>query len=106
MKPFFVWKDKVLKRVDTEKVVCLVTDKNYTKIFLEDETHYEVRSTLTGALEKLPEDVFIQTHRAYAVSIHHIDNIEKESLTVFKNEGIPISKQFYDSVLEKLNIIE
>jgi DNA-binding LytR/AlgR family response regulator len=105
-KPFFVRKDKKLKKVRPEDVVGLATEKNYTRIFLANrETIYMVRSTLSNALKKLPPDMFIKTRRSYAVSVFYIDNIQMDHLEL-PGELIPIGRQYYKSVMEKLNIIE
>jgi DNA-binding LytR/AlgR family response regulator len=73
MKPLFIWQDKTLKKVNPIDVVFLVTENNYTKICFSDKTCYQVRSPLSGIMKKLPQDIFIQTHRAYAVSVFFID---------------------------------
>ena len=64
-----------------------------------------VRSTLSGALSKLPPEIFIKIHRSLAASIYFIEAIDKNQLIV-GGEPIPISKQYYGSILEQLNIIE
>jgi hypothetical protein len=105
LNPFFVWQDKVLKRIDPEMVMCLETQGNYTKIFLSDHTFYMVRSTLSGALKKLPPELFIRIHRSLAVNIYFIDDIAKDQL-IIGGESIPIGKQYYKTSIRKLNIIE
>jgi DNA-binding LytR/AlgR family response regulator len=105
LKPFFVWDNKVLKRIKPEEVMCLVAVKNYTRIYLSNKTQCLARSSLSGALKKLPSDIFIKTHRSCAVSIYFIDNIAKDHLTIGK-ETIPIGRQYYRSFIRQLNIIE
>lgn len=104
-KPFFVWHQKVLISIRPEEVVCLSTEKNYTKIYLSNKTHCMVRSTLSGALKKLPPEMFIKTHRAYAVSIYFIDTIAKDHLTIGEHP-VPIARQYYKSVINQLTVIE
>ena len=105
LKPFFVWQNKMLKKINPEDVICLWTEGNYTKIYLVDKSYYMVRSTLSGALKKLPPDIFIKIHRSFAASVYHIDVINKDHLLV-RDEPIPVGKQYYKSLIEKLNIIE
>jgi DNA-binding LytR/AlgR family response regulator len=104
-KPFFVWHKKKLISIRPEEVMVLSTEGNYTKIFLSNKTHCMVRSTLSGALKKLPPDMFIKTHRAYAVSIYYIDTISKDHLTIGEHP-VPIAKQYYKAVIDQLNVIE
>ena len=105
LKPFFVWQNKALKKINPEDVICLSTEGNYTRIYLADKTFYMVRSTLSGALKKLPPDMFIKIHRSFAASVFHIDSIYKDHLLV-GDEPIPIAKQYYKSLIDRLNIIE
>ncbi|MBZ5856853.1 LytR/AlgR family response regulator transcription factor [Flavihumibacter profundi] len=104
LKPIFIWQDKILKKVDPLEVTFLITEGNYTKICFTDKTCYLVRSTLSGAMKKLPPDIFIQTHRSYAVSVFFIDHIAKDHL-IIGDIAIPISRQYYERVIEQLQII-
>lgn len=105
LKPFFVWQNKILKRVDPRQVICLSAEKNYTKIFLSDKTFYTVRSSLSGALKKLPPEMFIKIHRSLVVSIYFIDDIARDHL-IIGGESIPIGREYYKTSILKLNIIE
>jgi DNA-binding LytR/AlgR family response regulator len=104
-KPFFVWYEKVLKSIDPEQVVCLVTEGNYTKIFLADNTYYMVRTSLAGALKKLPPDVFIRVHRSVAASVFYIDNIDRDHL-IIQGQSLPVARRYYRSAINQLNIID
>jgi|SRR5688572_11557359 DNA-binding LytR/AlgR family response regulator len=105
LKPFFIWHNGVLKRVNPEEVMCLVAVKNYTKIYFSDKTHCMARSSLSGALKKLPPEIFIKIHRSCVVSIYFIDNIARDHLTIGK-ETIPIGRRYYESFIKQLNVIE
>jgi DNA-binding LytR/AlgR family response regulator len=93
LNPFFVWQNKVLKRIDPAQVMCLYTEGNYTRIFLSDETYYMVRSSLSRALKKLPPEMFIRIHRSLVASIYFIDDIPKDHL-VIGGKPIPIGRQY------------
>jgi DNA-binding LytR/AlgR family response regulator len=105
LKPFFVWQNKVLKRIDPEKVMCLSTEGNYTKIFLSDKTYYLVRSSLSRAIKKLPPEMFIKIHRSLVASIYFIDDIARDHL-IIGGEPIPIGRQYYKKAVGQLNIME
>lgn len=105
MKPLFIRQDKVFQKIDLEEVICLYTEGNYTKIFLSDKSYYLVRSSLSKAMKKLPSDIFIKIHRSYVASIYYIDNIARDHLLI-GGEPVPIARQYYKSLMEKLNIIE
>ena len=105
LKPLFVWQNKELKKVNPEDVVCLVTERNYTRICLTNNNFYLVRSSLSATLQKLPPGIFIKIHRSFVASVYHISSIHKDHLVVM-GEGLPIGKQYYAPLLAKLNIIE
>ena len=105
LKPFFVWQNKELKRVNPEDVICLSTERNYTRIYLANNTFYLVRSSLSTALKKLPPDMFIKIHRSFVASVYHISSISKDHLVV-RDEALPIARQYYAYLLAKLNVIE
>ncbi|MBO9204774.1 MULTISPECIES: LytR/AlgR family response regulator transcription factor [Niastella] len=105
MIPFFVWKSKQLLPVNPEDVLFLRAMGNYTEVVLRNYKLFMVRSTLLNALKKLPPELFIKTHRGWAVSILHIVNVEKDTVKVGKT-AIPISRKLYKTVLGQLNVIE
>lgn len=105
LKPVFVWQEKVLHRVNPREIICLVTEENYIKVHFPGDIYIMIRCTLSNALKKLPADMFIRTDRACAVSIFYIDKVYREYL-VIGEQTIPIAKQFYKSVLEKLDILK
>lgn len=105
VKPFFAWQDKMFVKINPQEVICLSTEGNYTRIFLVNRTFYMVRTSLSKALKKLPRDLFIKTHRSYAVSVYQVDCIYTDHLIV-AGEPLPIGKQYYQSLIDKLNIIE
>lgn len=104
-RPFFISQSKVLKRIDPAQVMCLLTVKNYTNICLADETIYMVRSSLSGAVKKLPPDMFVKIHRSTVVSINYIDDIARDHL-IIKGVSMAIGRQYYKTFIKKLNIIE
>lgn len=105
LKPIFIYQDRMLERINPEEVAFLVTEKNYTKIVLPDESWYLVRTTLAGALKKLPSDIFVRVHRSVVVSIYHVNEIHRDHVIIAKR-ALPVGRQYYKSFLSKLNIIE
>jgi DNA-binding LytR/AlgR family response regulator len=105
LKPFFVWKDKKLIRLDPVDVMLLRTTGNYTEIVLSNNTFFLVRTSLSNALKKLPSDLFIKTHRSWAASILYIIHVGREGVKVGEN-NVPIARQYYKEVIEQLNVIE
>jgi DNA-binding LytR/AlgR family response regulator len=107
--PFFirteVKKERVLKKVDPMQVTRLSTVKNYTKIFLTDDTFYPVRTSLVNALKNFPPNMFVKIDRADVVSVFHIDEIAKDHL-MLKGKSVRIARSYYKYVVAGINIME
>jgi DNA-binding LytR/AlgR family response regulator len=104
MKPFFIWHEKLLKRIDPGEVLYLQTKENYTTIYLSDKTSYMIRSSLFGALKKLPGGMYIRIHDSIAVSIYYMDDIARDHL-IIEGVSLPINWRYYDAVIKQLDVI-
>jgi DNA-binding LytR/AlgR family response regulator len=109
LEPFFiridVKKEKILKKVDPMQVTRLSAVKNYTKIFLIDDTFYSVRTSLVNALKYFPPGMFVKIDRAEVVSVFYIDNIAKDHL-IMNGKTVSIPRPYYKYVVGGINIIE
>ncbi|GAO43985.1 LytR/AlgR family response regulator transcription factor [Flavihumibacter petaseus] len=104
MPPIFTWQGKQLYAIKPEEIALLCAEGDYTKVILADNTFFRVKKTLSATLTKLPTEIFIRIHRSYAVSINHIKTLDRQQLAVGEH-FIPISKQYFNSIVEKLNIL-
>ncbi len=103
--PFFIWQNRMLKKIQPEDVIAISTDSNYILTFVTGG-HYMVRSTLAAALKKLPPDLFKRIHQRLVVSVNYVDQIARDHLIIEGNETPqPISRQHYRSFINSLNII-
>jgi DNA-binding LytR/AlgR family response regulator len=104
--PFFIWQDKVLKKIQPEEVIAISSEKNYIRIFVTNNGYYLVRSTLSAALKKLPSDLIKRVHHRLAVSVNYADHIAKDHLQIEGEEKpLPISRQHYQAFISSLNIV-
>jgi len=56
--------------------------------------------------KRLPEDLFLQTHRSFLVNIEKVESVDlKESVIVLGEKQAPISKRNRENVLKRLNWI-
>ena len=79
-----------------KEIDYIESDGNYL-IFFADNKTYKSRSTIKEILEKLPNDIFLQTHRAFVVNKFKVEKYSLKSVVV-KNKTIPISKTFANSI--------
>jgi DNA-binding LytR/AlgR family response regulator len=104
---FFYRKDGLLKQIAIDDIIFLEADNNYTKFQEMNNFHY-IRITLNAALSLLPENKFLRIHRSYAVSLDHIDQLGRESVTftAIPNLELPVSRQYYATFKEKIVILD
>lgn len=103
-KPIFVWQDRTLKRLLPEQIAFLATEKNYTRIFMVDESFFMVRATLANATKALPKDMFIKIHRSFVVSVLHINSIHKDHVEVL-GAPVPVARQYYAGLMKRVSVI-
>ena len=63
-----------------------------------------IRASLSGFIEKLNSDQFFRTHKSYIVNLKNITNIET-NFVLIGDTKIPLSKNYYDDLVKRLNII-
>ncbi len=79
------------------------SDGNYLELYCRNNKKYLVRSTLKDFLNKLPKNIFLQTHKSYSVNVNYINAIEY-SHVIIEEQQIPIGRLFVDTVKKTLHI--
>lgn len=75
---------------------------NYCKLVTERQQLVS-RHTVKQLYLKLPQDQFVQTHRAYVVNVSKIESIhEKEQVVVLPGGEIPIGRSFKEDLYRRL----
>ena len=100
----FVRKDHLLVKIRFDELEWIKAERNYLELHCQDKMHL-IRSTLRDFLDKLPENLFIQVHRSYAVNLKHVSTIEYVSLKV-SNQDIPLGRSYIAPLKERLKIIQ
>lgn len=109
LQSFFVRGTGQFIRIIPEEVLFITVDDNYVQFFTEHTKSEPIRTSLDAVLKKLPQGMFLQTHRSHAAGVKHIYSVSKEMVTFFpdpKNYYIPMSKEFYSAFIKKITIIE
>ncbi len=75
-----------------EDIDYIESEANYLLVYTSNKV-YKCRSTLAQMLEKLPEALFMQTHRAYIVNKSKVEKFNTTHLVV-NGAIVPISKMY------------
>ncbi|MEP6949544.1 MAG: LytTR family DNA-binding domain-containing protein [Ginsengibacter sp.] len=68
--------------------------KDYIQVYITGKSKPIVTLKSLNAFEtKLPQDKFIRVHRSYIVSLHHIDSISKNEISIGE-QIVPIGSIF------------
>lgn len=98
----FIKDDLVYKRIAVSDIFFIQSYRNYLEISVGKGTKHVLRSTLKDFLEQLPADVFVQTHRSYAVNLRFVNSIGGNFVAVGEYE-VPLSREVRQEVIQQLN---
>lgn len=99
-KTIFLRENKKYVQVTIDDIQYIESSGNYVKVLVGTET-ITVRDKISGLLEILPDDEFIQVHKSFAVAIKHIKSVQGNR--IFLGEFvIPIGKVYKIKVNELL----
>ncbi|MBS7787399.1 response regulator [Flavobacterium sp. CYK-55] len=90
-------------KLNIHEILWIKSDGNYLEIktLHKDEL---IRATLSNFIERLNSQVFFKTHKSYIVNLDYMTNLEHNFVTIQQTK-IPIAKNYYDILVEKLNIV-
>lgn len=74
----------------------IASEGNYIIINSNYKT-FKIRSTLKQIMETLPNDIFVQTHRAFVINKYKINKYNTKEV-VINDEHIPISKSYINNL--------
>ena len=96
-----------LRLIKFENIVCVTALKEYSKITTHDSKKYIIRKSLRRWIEILPDENFLQIHRATIINTEFIDRIEiqpdKNYLVYLQSneEPLSISQRFAKKLTKK-----
>jgi DNA-binding LytR/AlgR family response regulator len=98
----FIKDDLVFRRISVYDIQYIQSFRNYLELNVGQGKKYVLRSTLKDFLLQLPPDVFIVTHRSYAVNLRLVNRIGGNFVGIDDHE-IPMSREVRQEVIRRLN---
>lgn len=92
--------DKTLHRLSTNDILYIESDRNYITVITKTGKFTYIDS-LKNWEEKLPPNLFTQTHKSYLVKLSAIDKISGNILYI-NDSKIPIGRKYKFNLLEKI----
>ncbi|MEL6925515.1 MAG: response regulator transcription factor [Bacteroidota bacterium] len=90
----------VTHKLSWSDILYLQKDENYVVYFTRQGKRILSRQTISD-LETIFPDYICRTHKSYAVSLLHVEKIEREQLSV-QNIAIPIGRTYRERVGQQL----
>jgi len=102
---FFIKTRQQLEKVATREVLFLEADGHYCQVHTPKKK-FLVRLPMLELFNRLPKDLFLQTHRSFFVNIEKVDSVDlQDSVIIIGEKQVPLSKRNRAIVLKKLNWI-
>lgn len=98
----FVKDGQYLHKIKFDELLYLASEGPYVTFYTEGKK-YLVRGSIPEYLEKINVSSFFRVHRSYAVNLDKVDVINSSFLKI-KDTEIPISKNYRDELLSRINI--
>ncbi len=99
----YVRTDAKIVRIPYDSILYVEALADYVIIQSELKKHI-VHFTMKGIVSRLPEDIFVRTHRSYIVNLDKIETLEDNSL-VIGEKFIPIGASYKEALLDQLNFL-
>lgn len=96
----FVRSERKMVKINFRDIIYIESLSDYIKIHCKEKT-IVTRETISNIENKLPDNLYIRSHRSYIVAIQFIDAYTNEFIEIY-NKAIPISRNYKESVLQKL----
>ncbi len=90
----FIKSEYKILRINLEEIKYIESQREYLRIFLENQPPVMTLMSMTKMEEFLPEKQFMRVHRSFIVSLNKIVTIERNRIVFDKNVYIPVSEQY------------
>ena len=95
-------REKMIKIIVAD-ILYIEADRNYSRIFTKNK-EYLLCITLKTIEEKLPDRIFIRSHRSYIINLAHIDEVA-DGHVIIAQKAIPLSAGLKDQLLQRIQTL-
>lgn len=101
----FVKKNKKVVKVSLKNIIYIEVESKYCTVFAE-EGKFLLRISLKDLIHKLPDNLFIRTHRNYLVNINEIIEFDFDDYVCrVKIKDVPVGRSYRQLINEQLMML-
>ncbi|WP_242206487.1 LytR/AlgR family response regulator transcription factor [Aestuariivivens insulae] len=89
---FLVKSNKTLHKINFKNILYIEAFGDYVKVHQEQQCLL-TNATFTSVLESLPKDIFVRTHKSFAINFKKMNAISGNQITIQKHK-IPIGQKY------------
>lgn len=93
--------NKILHKIYSKSILFIEAYGDYVKVHM-DEQCLLTNATFTSILESLPIQIFIRTHKSFAINFKKMNSISGNQV-IIKNHKIPIGQKYRTEFLNYVN---
>lgn len=93
--------NKITHKIASNSILFIEALGDYVKIYVEDK-YVLTNSTFTNIFEQLPKNIFVRTHKSYAINLNKINTINGNQIAINKHL-IPIGQTYKVEFLKLLS---
>lgn len=84
--------NKITHKIFSNDILFIEAFGDYVKVYVEDK-YILTNNTFSNILEMLPKNLFVQTHKSYAINLEKINTLNGNQIAIDKHR-IPIGLKF------------
>lgn len=101
----FIRDRHILRRIPLNDIEAIEADGNYC-LFVTRDRKFAAKISMKSILELLPDHVFVQIHRTFAVNTGMVEAIDmNDSTMTVAGKNYPIGRTYRPAILEKIRLI-
>lgn len=101
----FIRQNEYFKKVLFEDMMWIEASRSYCYIHTTDRAKIIITFPMSEVKKKLPEELFIQTHRSYILNKKFVNKFIGNMIYI-DNQSFPISRKFKQKVLEQFLFLD
>ncbi len=99
----FIRDSNVVKRLKIEEILYAEAMGDYVKLHTPQK-FFAIHTTLRAVEERLPQQLFLRTHRSFIVALAKIDTIQ-DGTVVINGKSVPVADAYRSALNKRMNIL-